>query len=513
MKLSPTTLDWALVHLTKYSDTDKFPSPFEIGVISRQWTTSVRTHLENIDLTNHRWQGERKMLVPKDLVSFRNAAQLDPIDALLLAGLMYDHGISIEVKRRPVSESNVFSYRFAPTSDGTLFSLDRWDAFWETSIRRARTCLFVLMVDITDFYNQISHHSIENQLKRCDLPAPAIKVLMNLVKKCTGSISKGIPVGPHPTHLLAEASLIPIDELLMQRGFPFCRYVDDIHVFCESYEDAQVALFALAGALDQYHKLTLNRSKTKLMPSDEFLRYAKDKVEDQPINQAEKSVLAVIKTHAAGPYTAIPVSRLSPDELRVMTKEALELILTAYLEVPEPDYIRLRYFLRRLAQVGVPGAVDFLVSNLPRMLPAFAEIASYLHAATSQYNGNWIDLGEDLLGLLESPIAKESEYLQIAILGLFARIGKLNHIGELTKRFSSSAASAQREIILAACNVGADSWLRTIKNDYSRYDPWNRRALAYASRILPEDEREYFIKDAKKISNPLELAILADSDK
>src|SRR5690606_6411019 len=210
-------------------------------------------------------------------------------DALLFAGLVYEVGGLIEAKRQPVARNRAFSYRFDPSPDGGLFSADKWDEFWLTSIQRSQQKPVVLVVDITDFYNQISHHSIENQLQRCGVSAPDIKILMNLLKASTGSISKGIPVGPHPCHLLAEASLIPVDELLEQRGWEFCRYVDDIHVFCGSEEEAKVALFALAGALDQYHKLTLNRQKTRVMSASDFQPMAKGKAEDQPINPTEAS--------------------------------------------------------------------------------------------------------------------------------------------------------------------------------------------------------------------------------
>ncbi|WP_437732100.1 RNA-directed DNA polymerase [Sorangium sp. So ce1335] len=510
-KLAPTSLDWALEHLRRYSDTDKFPHPFEVDVMARLWASSLRTQLSDIDLTQHRWTRERKMLVPKDAASFRNAAQLDPIDAVLLAGLIYEVGAQIEQKRSPVADKRVFSYRFAPRPDGTLFGPDQWDKFWETSIFRSLTRPVVLMLDITDFYNQISHHSIENQLTRCGLSAQDVKILMNLLKSSTASVSKGIPVGPHPTHLLAEASLIPIDELMTQRGFDFCRYVDDIHVFCDNEETAQVALFAIAGALDQYHKLTPNRSKTQIVPAAKFQKIARAKADDQPINSMEQSVLSVIKKYSTGPYDATPVSRLDAQDLAQLSQKALEDILAAYLASSERDYVRLRFLLRRLAQVGVPGAVEFLVHNLSHLLPAFAEVASYLNAATPHYAGSWAVLGNDLLRLLDSPIAKESEYIQLVILGLFGRIVGLNHIDKLTGRFYSSGPSAQREIILAAANAGADAWLRTLKADFSRYDPWLRRAFAYASRVFPEDECKFWIKEVKPLCSPLELAILKDS--
>jgi hypothetical protein len=512
-KLDPSSLDWALEHLRRHSDTDKFPVPFELDVLARRWTHGIRDRLAGLDLTQHKWKGERKMLVPKDEFSFRNAAQLDPIDAVLLAALTFEIGSAVERKRDPISSKRVFSYRFAPDASGGIYGADQWDDFWQTSIARATGTSFVLVVDIADFYNQVSHHSIENQLQRCGVSAPDTKIVMNLLTAQTGSISKGIPVGPHPSHLLAETSLIPIDELLLQRGFEFCRYVDDIHVFCDSDQDAQVALFALAGALDQYHKLILNRQKTRVLPSTAFVPIAREKAEDQPINSAEASVLKAIKKYSTGPYTPILVGRLGADDLATLSQPALEEILGAYLHAPQRDYIRLRFLLRRLSQVGVPGAVEFVVKEIASLLPAFSEVARYLNSASSQYTGSWAAIGEALLNLLQSPIAKESEYIQIVLLGLFARISDLDHIGKLTQRFSTSTSSAQREIVLAAGAANADSWLRTIKSNFSRYDPWLRRALVYAARTFPRDERKFWLNEIRALCDPLELEIAADSNK
>jgi reverse transcriptase-like protein len=510
-KLAPTSLDWSLEHLRKNSDTDKFPAPFELDVIVRRWLP-FRERLASLDLSQHHWQGQRKMLVPKDQYSFRNAAQLDPVDALLFAGLIYDVGALIERKRESIASKRVFSYRFAPTTDGQLYAPDQWDDFWRVSIQRASTKPYVLVVDITDFYNQISHHSIDNQLERCGLEKTDVRVLMNLLKAFTDSISKGIPVGPHPAHLLAEVSLLPIDELLVQRGFEFCRYVDDVHVFCDSAEDAQVALFALAGVLDQYHKLTLNRQKTRIMESAVFRPMAQSKADDQPINSTEASILRVIKRYSKGPYVEISVSQLSPADLVLLSQGAIESILKAYLAVPDRDYVRMRFLLRRLAQVGVPGAVEFLVHNIAEFLPAFSEVVRYLHSARSQYAGSWATLGDALLRLLESPIAKESEYIQLVLLGLFARVVELDHIGALTSRFGFSGPSAQREIVLAATAAGADSWLRMQKTNFSRYDPWMRRAFAYSMRAFPRDERERWSKLVKPTCSAMEIEILQDSE-
>jgi hypothetical protein len=49
--------------------------------------------------------------------------------------------------------------------DGDLFSgPDPWNAFWSRCEALAQVHPFAVVLDVSDFYNQIYHHTIENQL-------------------------------------------------------------------------------------------------------------------------------------------------------------------------------------------------------------------------------------------------------------------------------------------------------------------------------------------------------------
>jgi hypothetical protein len=99
--------------------------------------------------------------------------------------------------------------------------------------------------DISDFYNQIYHHAIENQLIEADLPNQATKWIISLLESTTAGVSRGVPIGPHAIHLIAEASLIPVDNSMAANGLDFIRYADDILIFSESERDARRALAQL----------------------------------------------------------------------------------------------------------------------------------------------------------------------------------------------------------------------------------------------------------------------------
>src|SRR6185369_15038135 len=103
LKLSPASYDWALNHLLGEYDTDLFPLPFEIQTIQALWG-SLREEFERLDLSNYTWRGGRRFIVPKNLLAFRAATQLDPIDSLVMSALIYEHGAKLEASRIPSSE-------------------------------------------------------------------------------------------------------------------------------------------------------------------------------------------------------------------------------------------------------------------------------------------------------------------------------------------------------------------------------------------------------------------------
>ena len=129
----------------------------------------------------------------------------------------------------------------------------------------ARRSGVVLYCDIADFYNQISHHTIENQLIESGFPNQAIKWIVRLLESTTSGVSRGVPIGPHSIHLLAEASLIPVDNTFLAEGFRFLRFADDILILCENQQEAQLTLAKVAEILDKQQRLMLQRHKTRFL--------------------------------------------------------------------------------------------------------------------------------------------------------------------------------------------------------------------------------------------------------
>jgi len=505
--LQAGSLDWALDHLVFEGDGDLFPRPFEIDVIKTAWAT-LRQHLLSIDVASYLWQPVQTVLVPKDELSFRRACQMDPLDSMLYSAMIYEIGPLIESRRRPLAEQSVFSYRFAPQAEGSLYGKGNpWKDFWTTSVARSGGDKHIAIVDISDFYNQIYHHTLENQFDLSGVSPDIKKALLNIFKEVSANVSRGIPVGPHASHLVAEMSLIPLDDYLSLKGFTFTRFVDDLHIACDSYEAAQAAIYEIANFLDKSQKLSLNKQKTEILSALAFQQRAALMLTDNPINEEEKKVLKIIQG-SAGPYTKVIFDQLSPDDLAFIKTADITGILKSYLDAPAPNYIRLRWFLRRLSQTGVPSAVEFVVTNLQGMLPAIGDAAAYLNSAKDSYQGNWPNMGDALLKALQLKVVSQNEYLQIVLLSLFSRVSPLNHIDKLVQAFDQYGNAARREILLASRYTGKTTpWLQTLKSSIGNMDPWQRRAMLYASVQVPKDERKHWLNSITKSLSPLEKAI------
>jgi hypothetical protein len=219
MTLLAASLDWAVDFVQAHSDGDLFPKVLEVEAVAQEKAYFIG-QIAGGDLGNFPPGSCRRFIVPKDEVSYRQATQLDPQDSIILSALIYQFGQQIENLRLPATR--VFSYRFNPSlPDGLYSSKTAWNNFWTAAAAHATKCSHILYCDIADFYNQVYHHTVENQLISAGLPNQAVKWIIGLLESTTAGVSRGVPVGPHPIHLIAEATLIPVDNSLVTAGIRF----------------------------------------------------------------------------------------------------------------------------------------------------------------------------------------------------------------------------------------------------------------------------------------------------
>jgi Reverse transcriptase (RNA-dependent DNA polymerase) len=274
VRLKARSLNWALKSAENYGDTSEFPPAFEYAAIRTDWG-NVRAYLSQQDLLHWTTRTERSLLAPKSRLSLRVITQLDPLDFLLFAGLVYELGRDIEAARRPLEEQSVLSYRFEPTVDGQMFNPDiGYKAFLARCRDLADSEQFshVVVADIADFYPRIYQHRLVNALNSATKKRLHVRVLERLLSGWSATESHGIPVGSAPARLLAEMTIADVDDALDAHGIVFTRFNDDYRLFTTSERAAYSSLFVLAETLYANHGLQLQPQKTRLLTIPNFQR-------------------------------------------------------------------------------------------------------------------------------------------------------------------------------------------------------------------------------------------------
>lgn len=492
MSLDATSVEWAIEFICDHSDGDLFPKLLEMEAISQKKTDFVK-EVTGRDLNQLEPGASRRFIVPKDEISYRQATQLDPQDSIILSAIVHQFGQGIEARRRP--RDQVFSYRYSPTVDHGLYaSQSGWNQFWAKVKVKAAQSETVIYCDIADFYNQIYHHTVENQLIASGFSNQAVKWIIKLLESTTAGVSRGVPIGPHAIHLLAEATLIPIDNSLHIQGISFLRYADDVLIFCKDMEEARKVLNKFAQILDQQQRLTLQRHKTRFLNPIQCIVMANQMVEDRPINEEERLLLGVVNKYSrSNPYRTIAYSAIDEQDWKKLSTTMIERIIKEYLGKEPVDYIRLRWFYRRLAQLGHPGAINISIERISDLTPCLAGICSYIASVQSIEDEQWRDLGERLLVLLTSEFYGQNEYFRISVLSLFSRNPTLNHLAQLIELYKSSDPFVRREVILAAGNGQGIDWIRELKEGFATMDDWQKRAFILCAAKFPSDEKKYFL--------------------
>lgn len=497
-----SALDWALAHVEKHGDTDLLPIPFEYAFIRKGWGT-IRAGLGGVDLHDHSPRPHRQILVPKLVSGFRICTQLDPFDTILFTAMVYEYAGQIESGRIAVSKGIVHSHRLSLTKDGSFYvAKNPWDTFQLTSAKRAArgTQSWVVVADIADCYTNLYHHRLENSLSAARVSKPRVKSIMGFLGALSAGNSRGIPIGPQASALLAEICLDDVDRMLVNEGYRHVRYVDDIRIFCRTAREAYEALHKLVEYLHVSHRLSLQAIKTKVMPLAAFrerhLRPPADRHDKAFKNRME---VLVRSRRFWNPYTEEPPENpeeiTSDDVLREREAAATELFGAAVRATPM-DVQLCRYFLRAAAGLRVKGLRRQVLWHLDQLAPALRDVVSYLGQT-----GGLPSSGEErriLVSYLRRGMTSTVPYVALWWVETLAEAKALPARDLHKMARSLPEGFRERAEATVAKHYGQAEWIRAKKETWMNGGHWDRRALISAAALLPDDERGHWLRRVRR---------------
>ena len=134
---------------------------------------------------------------------------------------------------------------------------------------KSRTYSYCLRLDISNYYERIYHHKLQQLLERRGVPGTITTAICTLLRKFASGDSHGIPQGLWASDYLGNIYLLYLDEFLDDRGNLAIRYVDDYRIFCSSEAEARSILKECAGVLRGLG-LNLQPQKTSIVTVDKL---------------------------------------------------------------------------------------------------------------------------------------------------------------------------------------------------------------------------------------------------
>ena len=514
LTLSTSSLDWALNHAERFSNTGIFPLPFEFSAIRHDWD-DVRPFLKSQDILDWKVRPNRECLSPKSHYGFRIATQLDPLDWLIYTALVYEIGHDIESGRLSKQEQVVFSWRFEPQTNGTMFDPQVGYGTFREKMRDLANrpdTQYVVVTDITDFYPRLGHHRVENALSYVASPKRNhSKAIAQLLTAWRGAQTFGLPVGPNASRLIAEIAINDIDQSLRGERLTFVRYVDDYRIFCKTKKDAHNALATLADVLWKNHGLTLAEQKTAILPVETFKRiYLRTEREAELTHLSESFAEIADQLGLDNWYQEIEYAHLDAEQKASVDALNLEGLLNDQLHRQRIDIPQTSFILRRFEQLQDANVANTILVNIDKLYPVFTDVMSYLDSLSHLSASDHHEIGKQLLNLMENSVASHLEYHRLHLLNLFATDpawGNVDTVTALLSQFHDHFT--QRKLILALGQSGRNYWFRQHKSDWQNYSLWERRALIRGASSLEADERRHWYNSIQTNLDSLERAVVS----
>lgn len=328
----------------------------------------------------------------------------------------------------------------------------------------------------------------------------------------SGTYSFRIPVGGPASRLIAELVLSQIDGLLVSNGIDFIRYADDYYIFSNSPDESFKSLVTLTRLLIDNQGLQLQKAKTRIMSSAEFIASNPLVHDDEEINVAvplgaARQAIMSINVHydpysptAAEDYEALrqeldryPVMELIRAEIK---KSRVDITLAR----------RLITICRHLQGALLEDAIKTLTENQEILYPVYYNV---LMTTKEVFDRLAPETQDEILAHLRKLISEQSRVMVVDLNLQYAiRVLSLKYYDEsrllLAGLFRSDRNGAiKRDIILALARWRDWHWLSDLKNRFRQLTDVERRGFTIASFGLG-DEGQHWRRHLRRKFSPME---------
>ncbi|MEW9924541.1 RNA-directed DNA polymerase [Clostridium butyricum] len=508
-------INLAIDNVIKEGLTDIFDRPFELEFLNndgfrKEVFSEVLTSLKEYNLSNLKINPLEYVLMPKkELFDFRRCALVNPLDTIKYTALILLVADEIEKKRISVKRKRVFSYRFKP-ENGYLFdknyNYSSYKNYVDNKIRQDKVKILI-ECDISNFYDRLNLHRLESILRSIDEIDDRIVNLINqLLLFWANRDSYGLPVGGNASRILAEASLIEVDNYLISKGVQFARFVDDYRIFAPNASVGNKWLSMLVNKLSR-EGLFLNTRKTIFKDVSDIHKENNSKEKDIKMKEENQNVqpMSVISSYSGIiPRKFRESSEAEIEEIRKTIDVNKVYNLISKSTVIDPKYFKL------LIKTIIYQEKYELLTNIPKILESSPQFIPYVTDVLIKYKDNIPDeIAVDLRDKF-SKWFKENELPEYILVYIAKLIGeeKYRNIEAIFDAFVNlkrNSGSYIGRVLLEELegNISRGRVLE-IKEYYSRSNSWEKRAITeIIYKDLAEGENRPWLKNIEINSNDI----------
>lgn len=448
-------------------------------------------------------------MVPKSRRGFRIAHQLSAHDTLIYLASVIENAEILESLRTPVDEGTAFSYRYKNGEGPRIFEVGGTYHDWMVKLTEfggtpaafgeART---VISTDISDFYQRIYHHRIENILATYRDKHSA-EITKKIIKSVRANQSFGIPVGQTASRFLAELVLNDTDQFLIELGVPSTRYVDDFRIIVENEQIAHSTLCKLAEHLMITEGLSLNGSKTDMTTVASAQRDAQKRLEDVFTDKDQREFQNYLRLTYEDDTTK---DDSEDDVAEAMFFDANDLAdkITEFVEYGRADLSTYKAILRAIRSLGGVDSEKITKHHsqflyyIPR---EFCLSLSKMDRSDEEKVKSTKDL---LIKLLNESPFKDLVLCRYWIIDLFVR-GCFEIDWKDFQSYDFNRSTVERRAMhLLRGRLGHAAYFRAQKTKFGELNDWEKPAFLLGAMCLPKDEYEKWVVSVQNaIPGPL----------
>jgi hypothetical protein len=240
----------------------------------------------------------------------------------------------------------------------------------------------MIKTDLTSYFDAIPHQLLIAEVESLNVDQVIVEALADMLRLWARAPGIGLPQGPNASRLLGNLYMRPVDRAMLDAGWNYSRYMDDVRIVTSTKAEAVEAVRQFQRECGA-RALIVSSGKTVLLYGDDARRD--------------------LEKHADLTHVEYLMNTALSSRARKELKRILKRALRSDVRIDER---RARFSLWRLAQLREPGTLNLVMKRLEDLAPIATVVAAYLRPFISRKH-----VVRNLAAFLDDVTRAHSSYL------------------------------------------------------------------------------------------------------